>query len=488
MRFKKITAALSCLMLLTFMPVSWADSDTLFQMKDMMDQFKKQMGEMQKTIEKQNDTINRQNIKIQQLESRGPAVTAVSSSGESGAGPMSEYEFNERLSNATGGANKWLKDLSFKGDLRLRYEAFHNTSGSGTETDDRNRFRYRLRYGFEKKFNDDMMIGFSMASGERSSGTQVDPTSINTTFDNLFNFKDIFIEKAYAKYSPGWAKIGPVTKTTVVAGKLDNPFEKGSSDMVWDRDVKPEGVYEQINASFIDTSDFDLTGYGTAGQFVLDEDATTGGDSNLFAYQMGLNALVYTPVMERPLDISQAMSFYKFSGYGTKSNFLIGGTSLARGNSNVTGAATELDAENFDILESYTEVAFYPMGLAVRPFYDFATNTANRSPLGAIGTDENNAWSYGVKLGSVVKKGDWELSSAYKYLPANALAGIFTDSDFGAAGHIGKKGLVYKGSYAMTDNIFLNGAAFFVQLLNPTTGGIIDQSERRFQVDMTWKF
>lgn len=460
------------------------------QLLSMVNDLQKQMAQMQKVIHQQNQ-------KIQDLERREPQVQATPSGEMPAATPMNDYDFNTMLDTATGGAQKWLKDLKQSGDLRLRYEAFHYGSGAPTETDDRNRFRYRLRWGLEKKFSDEMKAGFGLASGEgpTSSGATAgsaavnsDPTSTNTTFDNNFNFKPIYIEKAYGTYNPKFlSKKGILDKTEISAGKMNNPFEKGSSDMVWDRDVKPEGIYEKFDWSLINSENLTLSAYTTFGQFVLDEDATAGSDANLFAYQMGFNPVVYTPFFERPVDILQAFSLYDYSNYARKSNFIIGGASLAGGNPNADSLTTELDAGKFKVIEYYSEIAVYPHGLPVRFHMDIAGNPAEEvDPTRSI-SESNIAAGFGVKLGGIVKKGDWELGYAFKRIGANSVVGAFNDSDFGD-GHSGRVGSVIKGAYALTDVISLNGAMFFVDNLNAGTAGIIDQQQRRFQVDLSWKF
>lgn len=463
-------------------PAFAGEADLMSMIRDLQSQMK----QMQKTIGRQND-------EIRELKNRGANIQAAPQTGEAPkAASMSDYEFNQMLDAATGGAQKWLKDLSLKGDLRLRYEAFDFHTGNPTNDDSRNRFRLRLRYGFEKKFNDDMKIGFSMASGESSGGVQNDPTSTNATFDKLFNFKNIFIEKAYATYAPSWAKIGPVEKLTLTGGKMDNPFEKGSSDMVWDRDVKPEGAAEKIDFKAYESSDVKVKGYVTAGQFVLDEDATTGtGDAELYAYQAGINPIIYTPWFERPVEWLSAVSYYYYSDYSAASNFLIdNATNLSgataanqRGNINSSGLTNELDAGAFKVFENYHELSLDPYGLPVRPFYDFVINLQDSEFVNA----DDIASAFGLKLGGINKKGDWELSYAYKRIEHASVVGAFNDSDFGL-GHADKRGSVFKAGYALTDGITLNGAAFFVNNLNTGTFGIPDEEQRRFQLDMNWKF
>ncbi len=486
-KFFKLTAALTLMVMSLSSPIFADDSELLNLVKGMQDQMK----QMQKTIDTQNS-------KIQRLETR-PTGSSTSENIVSSepTPPMSDYEFNQRLDAATGGAQKWLKDLKFSGDLRLRYEAF-KYSADAAETDDRNRFRYRLRYGFEKKFNEEMSVGFSMASGENTgtNGLNIDPTSTNTTFDNNFNFKSVNIEKAYATYKPSFlSNRGVLSSTSITGGKMNNPFEKGSSDMIWDRDVKPEGLAETMDFKFYEGENVTLNGFANFGQYILDEDATVDGDANLFAYQIGINPIVYTPFFERPVDITSAFSYYDYQGYARKSNFIIGGGSLARGNPNVDGITTELDAGDFNVLESYNEIAVYPFNFPTRFFGDFAVNTgenalgfaSNGNILGNTVTGENNAYAFGIKLGSIVQKGDWEASWAYKHIGANAVVGAFNDSDFGD-GHSGKHGNVFKLGYALTDVIFINGAAIWVENLNSGSASIADQQQRRFQVDLVWKF
>jgi len=480
---------LVCAFILGNAPVSWAAGTESPDLADLVRELQTQMNAMQKTINQQND-------KIRQMENQKPQIQAapsvLPSGSEATSAPMSDYEYNQRLESALGGANKWLKDLKFKGDIRLRYEAFDFTHGPPSTADDsRNRFRYRLRFGLEKALQPDMTIGFALCSGGISGGVNNDPTSTNQTLDGLFNFKPIFIEKVYASYSPSWAKAGPVSKFTITGGKFDNPFEKGSSDMIWDRDVKPEGAYEKIDFDLLNTSGLDLRAYTTAGQFILDEDAlNSGGDAELWALQAGINPTFYTPFFDKPVDWLSAVSYYAYNHYAHNSNFMIDGTTRlsgatatdARGNPAI---GTDLVAGHFNTVEIYNELAL-PFWKPLRLYQDFAVNPKDSSPEGAI-RGANQAWALGAKLNSIVQKDDWELSYAYKWIGHNAVVGAFNDSDFGD-GHSGKRGSVVKAGYALTDNLTLNGAMYFVNDTNAGTAGYLDKETRRFQVDLAYKF
>lgn len=467
-----------CLGMLFLVSNAAADVDPIAKLTNLVGDMQKQMGQMQKTIDQQNQ-------KIRELENRKPQVQIGGSSVETMDPQKEKEKFEKNLAEKIGDADKWLKNLKFSGDGRLRYEAFDFTNGTTSETDSRNRFRYRLRIGAEKKLNDQFKAGFGVSSGEASSGQNVDPTSTNTTFDNLFNLKDVFIERVYATYNPNWAKVGPIEKAEISGGKFTNPFEKGSSDMIWDRDVRPEGAYEKVDLRLYDGEDVKVKAYGLLGQFILDEDSSAGNnaDAELYAFQAGLATSILTPAFEKPVDWLSAMSWYSYSDYTNASNFLIGTTSLARGNSNFVGPSTELDAEDFEVIELYNEVKLYPFGeVALTPFFDIATNPQNESQQ----NDEGWAWAFGTKLGGIKKKGDWELGYAYKRIENDSVVGAFNDSDFGL-GHSGKRGSQFKLGYALTDNIQLNGAAFFVNNLTTGTASVRDEEQRRFQIDLVYK-
>lgn len=454
----------------------------------LMDTIKK----MQEQINAMQKTIVQQDAKLGQLERREPRIQmAAPPSGNDtpAAAPMSDYEFNQRLDSATGGAQKWLKNMKFGGDLRLRYEAFGN---HGTYPDaDRNRFRFRLRYGFDKTFNDQMKAGFSMASGEKVTGNghNGDPTSTNQTLGNLADFKNIWIEKAYATYTPNWAKMGPVRNLELTGGKFTNPFERGSSDLIFDRDLKPEGAYETVNLKLVDTQDLKLNSYFTAGQYILQESGSLHKDAEMYGYQLGINPVFYAPFLERPVDVLGAVSYYDYSNYNRQGNWKIdqANQSLANGNSvcNTNDLCT-----GFRVLDYYGELNLAPYGIPVSPFVDVAHNlVAGGSTL------DRNAYALGAKIGKQVKKGDWQLMYQYKWLGADAVPGAFTDSDFGYRGYNGNQGNVIKLGYKLTDDLTLNAAAFIVRNLNiasqiDNTSRALIKSEQqsRFQFDLTWKF
>lgn len=118
---------------------------------------------------------------------------------------------------------RWFETVKWKGDPRLRHETQKREPAA-----DRNRERFRLRFWFTAKPVEPLRIGVRLATG-----TSGGPVSTNQSFDATFDKKSVFIDQAYAQYSP-WDWL------SLIGGKMDNPLE--TTDIVWDGDVTPEGL------------------------------------------------------------------------------------------------------------------------------------------------------------------------------------------------------------------------------------------------------
>jgi len=499
---KHIVAVLAIVLSFAMALPGYADLGT------MGDDVQKMMNNMAKEMEKMQRTIDTQSQRIQVLESRKTDGVAVPQSTSASGAPMSEKDFQDMLKNEIKNYS-YFKNLKMGGDFRLRYEAFNEQKSSNT-LEDRNRFRYRLRYGIENGIGDDITVGFRLASGvlnnrdTGASGARTvyagDPTSTNQTLGSpgLFSFNTLVIEKAYAKYAPKLLKdfaLGPITIKSfeIGGGKFDNPFLKYSSPMVWDGDVTPEGLYEKIDINLYQNEGNEVNLFASAMQSPLKEASAGEADANLFAFQTGFNTIAYTPLMERPVEWNTAMSFYAYDNYASDGNYILDTlTSLARGNTTCVGTlpvpgCIGLEAGNPRILEFYNELKLTPIfSTPVSIFNDIATNINNGSVSGDAAM-KDTAIGYGVKAGKLKEKGDWETSLAWYSVPPNAVVGAFTDSDFGQ-GHNNNIGTVLKAGYQLTKNTVLNFAWFNVRPYAQTVGTIGDHHTNRFQTDLVWKF
>ncbi|MBC8003696.1 MAG: putative porin, partial [Opitutaceae bacterium] len=178
--------------------------------------------------------------------------------------------FNQAYS-VKSGMPDWVTSLKLNGDFRLRYDGAYQdddnamigvqppfTSPATAQTEDRNRFRYRARFGVTVVMADQFEVGLRLASGDGINAVGADPISTNTSFDNNGTKKAVNIDLAYAKWTPkDWLM--------VEGGKMNNEF--WMSDMVFDGDYTPEGAQEKLAYAINDKHAVSWT----SGQFVIDE-------------------------------------------------------------------------------------------------------------------------------------------------------------------------------------------------------------------------
>src|SRR3954463_6195757 len=124
------------------------------------------------------------------------------------------------------GMPDWVSALKFNGDVRARYESFSSTARgtNGAPFADRNRFRYRVRFGATVSMFDNLEAGLKLTSSEVAGGgsnNEGDPISGNTTAQNNGSKKLIYIDQAYGRW---YALNGPDFTSVLTLGKMENPL------------------------------------------------------------------------------------------------------------------------------------------------------------------------------------------------------------------------------------------------------------------------
>jgi hypothetical protein len=136
------------------------------------------------------------------------------------------------------GMPDYVNALRFNGDFRGRYDGIYK---DGSEFTERHRWRYRMRFGLTVDLLDDFEVGFRLGSGDvagLSAGSAgADPISQNQTLGGNAAKKGVFIDLAYASWSP---LRGPDWNARTTIGKMGNPFT--FSDIVFDGDYTSEGA------------------------------------------------------------------------------------------------------------------------------------------------------------------------------------------------------------------------------------------------------
>ena len=99
-------------------------------------------------------------------------------------------------------------------------------------------------------------------------------------------------------------------------------------------------------------------------------------------------------------------------------------------------------------------------------------------------SDQDTAYSAGIKLGSSSKKYGREFSYAYHDTEKDAVIGAFSDSDF-AGGITDSKGHLIRARYGLMDNVRLGGT-FIISKHDSFSG--TEKDYNRMQIDLEFKF
>jgi hypothetical protein len=337
----------------------------------------------------------------------------------------------------------WVKNIKLKGDFRLRYQ-WDKAKQAAAVASQRNRARIRLRVGAETKLIDQFKVGFGIATG-----TSNDPRSTNYTLGDSFSFKDIILDYAYGQYDPDLSNYLPSLSVSLIGGKFPNPIWE-PVDMLWDTDIRPEGVAATINYKF----DPDLNFFLNSGFFILDESLPDKGDPIMFVVQPGVNWKVTDNI-----ELMGAVDNYFFNGVKdhVALDFNSGTNTIAR-SSNMSPIAAPVYQSNYNSIAPKFEIGF------IEPFKfaGFETGIPYLSFLGEYinnwdKSDQDNGWALGGKLGykKISDKGQWQLCYNYRFLERDAWLDIFPDSDF-YGGRTNAKGHNAIFQYGISKNSLLN--------------------------------
>ena len=172
-----------------------------------------------------------------------------------------------------------IKTIQFYGDLRLRYEMRDGTTPAGAtgaggahlsagDSEDDNRWRYRLRFGLKGELYDNFFYGIRAATNpnyDRSGNVTFGHSDAAGPFGKDQSL--LALDMVYL----GWHATSDLTLT---GGQMPNPFY--TTGMVWDDNLNPAGAAEQYDHTFGDVEFF-----ATAGQFVYQAAAGNGFTNGL---------------------------------------------------------------------------------------------------------------------------------------------------------------------------------------------------------------
>ncbi|MBI4422567.1 MAG: putative porin [Elusimicrobia bacterium] len=327
-----------------------------------------------------------------------------------------------------------LQQVRLKGDLRLRHESIIRKGPAGAavapnNASDRGRARYRLRVGVEFELPEDVVAAVRLGAG---GGEQ---TSNNQTFDNLGSQKGIFVDEAYARWSP---RVGENTVLRLGGGKTPNwLWRTESADLIWDGDFDPEGFQESVEW----LSPLGVSVFVNALQMVADEDAGTYRNQFLFSQQAGFETRL--PFESR---LRTAFAYHKWSDEN-HSNFAQ--VAFGDGNRRATlGGSAGTLVNRFGVGEWTSELSGWVRRIPVRGQLTLARNLRARSDL--PGPRARDGYQVGVIIGRAKLRGQMEFGAFKKYSQTDVTVADLADSDFGDGG-TNRRGGIFWLAYALRD-------------------------------------
>lgn len=374
-----------------------------------------------------------------------------------------EKKLQEKVTKKT---PDWIKNLKFKGDVRARYQVENVEDDNKGQ---RERGRFRLRFGAKTSPEESISLGFGVASGSDD-----DPRSTNQTMGGLFSKKEIWIDYAYGQYRP-------MPWLSLTAGRFANPIWQ-PFEFLWDNDIRLEGVAAVAKTKMSDNLAFFLnTGY-----LVLDEKNTTHGSqfngtsymtfvqpgldwriSNMVNLKLAASYYLYNNLDE--LDFTTTThSGFKWSSF--KRNTLIGKT-----------LKYDYNAPTFEAELGFNK----PFGETVPYVGIFGQYTRNLDPSG-----QNAGYIAGIKLGDtkIGKLGDWQFAYTYRRLEVDAWPDFLPYSDF-YSGYTGAKGHQAQLVLGLSKNTNIALNHLFADPIAKTKGqAVTTGTQHLLQVDFSWKF
>ena len=306
--------------------------------------------------------------------------------------------------------------IRFTGDFRYRIEAIEI---AGDDLDPRTRHRIRARFGVHAKIADDTRAVIQLASGSD------DLISSNQTLSGTFSSKNIVLDLAYGEYKPNALR----QRLTVIAGKSTLLFFRpGRTELLWDSDLRPEGL-----SGFFEVGTGDPSLKVLGGWYILEE-RMSDDNSYLLAGQ-----LVWT-FRRLPFfnSLKTGMGYFHFVEIEDRTPFF---NDDFFGNSSYPDTTLPEDPSDppvivgrhstgYQELEWFFEAGFDWQNRPVVLLGDLVINTKPE--------DDNTGWLLGFKIGEVSGRGSWAIRYNYRRLEKDAVFGTFSDSNFRGSGTDGK--------------------------------------------------
>ena len=345
-------------------------------------------------------------------------------------------------------------NLTFYGDLRLRYEVdWDSHTTGGALRDDRHRGRLRARFGFNYQVAEDWSVGARVRTG--NSRSQQSPHLTFVSEDHVRDPLDFVADRYFVQYKHG--------AFSAWGGRNTSPFWY-QNELFWDEDVTPTGVAGAYEAAL---GDGKLT--AIAGAFYVPD----GG------YDLNGQMLAGQIKYALPVKASQ------FTVAGSV-HYLNG----EEGANNLRNRNGERDyLLGVGSAQWSMPVKKIPFTLGADIFHNFKNySAADLSPFPAADDDETLGYVFSAVVGQLKQKNDWLVGYYYSHIETFAVNASYAQDDwirFGSGAQTDAsdfKGHEIRLGYALSKQINVLARLYLVEAI--TTG----QDGKRFRVDLNWRF
>ncbi len=415
---------------------------------------------------------------------------------------------------------EWINRFKLSGDLRLRsqndfmatdnaafyYANFQNINSQGgvdaarlngflSTTNDRHRFRERMRLAVDAKITEGIKAGVRLATGNIP-----DPVSTNQTLASNGSQYQFNLDRAYLKYDA--VNDDGFKWLTLAGGRIANPFYTGGaeftggSELVWDTDLSFEGFAATArhtlggSEGIHQKNDDSRSVYATVGAFPQgnssrSESVLVSNDQWLFGGQAGVDWGFQNQDV-----LKSALAYYDYQNIKAKPNQNVPATCDTNSAKNTLSMPSWMPfgntpavvcysgngintspglyglASDFKIVNAtvnYDIARFAPHHVILSGDYaknvGFNAKTVNqlantKTPV----VDQTNAWQIRVDVGwpKIDRAGQWNAFTAYKHVERDAVLAAYTDSDFHLGGS-NAKGWIIGANYGLMKNVWATG-------------------------------
>jgi len=419
------------------------------------------------------------------------------------------YNVGERLALPT-----WIDHIKLYGELRFRgdYRNFSKSNPSvanfnaenflddnrGFElrntTESQDRLRIRALLGFDAVINDWLSGGVRLSTGGLNDNLTGNNTLQSDTGKYEFNLDRAFL-KANLNQS-----------VTVFGGRFTNPFMH--TDMLFDNDLPFDG----ISASYKQTYNSKLTTFGTVGYYPLDELDKGEFQRAEAKWMLGAQGGIIWQAMP-DTSVKLALAYYDYNNVEGRLNPATGNVNAydssaprfrTKGNSFFNLNAANGQPLLYGLTSQFKQVdlnaeidlaTFSPVHVILNA--DYVKNIGyergeieRRTGLPSSAIPEENTDGYNIRLTlgmpEIYKKHNWQANIGYRYLEADAVLDMYTDSNFYQRG-TNAKGFILGAAYGLDKNSFIGATLFSAEEIQPR-GGLRPLSVDLFFLDLTAKF